>query len=242
MSRRVALALSVCLLASAAAAPSRPAQRYSADWRVATQGLSQTWHVQVDGDRMRADLSAYELVDLQLYVCPQHALVRHDLKQIGLVIPYKRRLEAFAYDPAVDLVDLDRREGVEALGAETVNGESATKYRATQDGDSALFGLAQTDGVLLKASSTRAPGYTLEVRNLKRGPQPASAFELPPGLTRVDRTGESASDVANALLASMVPTLGGLVQSGQLETLPPEQHDAVLRECRAADMPSLFGR
>jgi hypothetical protein len=197
--------------------------------------------VQVDGERMRADLTAYELVDLQLYTCPQRAIVRHDLKQVGLAAPYKQRYEAFAYDPALDLADLDRREGVETLGDEKVNGESATGHRATQNGDTVLFWLAKADGVLLKASSTRVPGYALEVRNLKRGPQPASAFELPPGLARVDRTGESAADVANGLLSALVPSLGSLMKTGQLETLSAEQRDGVLRECRAVELPGLFG-
>ena len=167
---------------------------------------SQTWHVQVDGDgcappqSVRAGHCSFNTVPARL--------VRHDLKKVGLVIPYKQRFEEFAYDPAVDLSDLDRREGVEELGAESVNGESATSYRATQDGDTILFWLAKTDGVLLKASSTRTPGYALEVRNLKRGPQPASAFELPQGCTRVIARPNSATDVANSLLATLVPSLG----------------------------------
>jgi hypothetical protein len=236
------LLLMVCALASGAVAQSGPPQRYSADWLVASQGLSQTWRVQVDGQRMRADLTAYELVDLQLYTCPQRAIVRHDLRQIGLAIPYRQRYEAFAYDPALDLSDLDRREGVEALGDESVNGESATRFRSTQNGDTVLFWLAKADGVLLKAASTRPPGYALEVRNLKRGPQPASAFELPAGLTRVDRTGESAADLANGLLDSLLPSLASLVKTGRLETLSAEQRDAVLRDCRAVELAGLFGR
>ena len=242
MRRRFALAALVLLLPGVAAAQQRPAQRYSADWLVTTQGLSQTWHVQVDGERMRADLSAYELVDLQLWSCPQRAIVRHDLKKIGLVIPYKQRFEEFAYDPAVDLSDLDRREGVEELGPESVNGESAKKFRTTQNGDTVLFWLAKADGVLLKASSSGSPGYALDVRNLKRGPQLASAFDLPAGLARADRTTESAADVASGLLSTLAPSLGSLMQTGQLETLPPEQRARVARECRAAEVPGLFGQ
>jgi hypothetical protein len=231
----------IVMLAGVAGADPGPVQRFSADWLVTSQGLSQTWRVLVDGPRMRADLTAYQLVDLQLYACPQRAIVRHDLKKIGLVVPYKQVYEEFAYDPGVDLADLDKREGVEVLGAESVNGESATKYRAAQDGDAVLFWLAKADGVLLKASSTRTPGYALEVRDLKRGPVAASAFEVPEGLTRVDRTGESASDIANTLLASLVPSLGSLVQSGQLETLKGEDRNRVLRDCRVIEL-DLFSR
>jgi hypothetical protein len=241
MRARSALTALIVWLAGAAGAEPAPAQRYSADWVVASQGLTQTWRVLVDGPRMRADLEAYQLVDLQLYACPQRAVVRHDLKKIGLVVPYKRVYQDFAYDPAVDLADLDQRDGVEALGAENVNGESATKYRAAQEGDTVLFWLAKADGVLLKASSNRAPGYTLEVRNLKRGPQAASAFELPDGFSRVDRTGESASDVANSLLAAIVPSLGSLMQTGQLETLSTAEREGVARECRTVQL-DLFSR
>jgi hypothetical protein len=236
-----ALAALIITLAGVAGAEPEPVQRYSADWVVTSQGLSQTWRVLVDGPRMRADLEAYQIVDLQLYACPQRAVVRHDLKQIGLVVPYKRVYEEFAYDPAVDLAGLDQREGVEKLGVESVGGESATKYRATQEGDTVLFWLATADGVLLKASSPRTPGYALDVRNLKRGPQAASAFELPEGFARVDRKGEAASDVANILLSSIVPSLGSLMQSGQVETLTAEERNGVLRECRAVEL-DLFNR
>jgi hypothetical protein len=234
MSCRVALVLLAFVLAAPAAAQERPAQRYAASWQLTTQGVSQTWRVRVDGERLRADLSAYELVDLQVYVCPQHAIVRHDLKKVALVIPYKRRYEELAYDPSLDLADLDRREGVEALGLETVNGEPARRHRATQNGDTALFWLAEKDGVLLKASSTRAPGYALEVRDLVRGPQPAGAFELPAGLARVDRTREPAEGVVRGLLTALVPALGNL------GSLPAEQRDGVLRECRPADLGGFF--
>ena len=66
------LTIWLAIAASDAAAP----QRYSADWEISAQGaLSQTWHVQVDGGRIRADLTAWELVGLRLYACPQRGIV-----------------------------------------------------------------------------------------------------------------------------------------------------------------------
>lgn len=74
----------------------------------------------------------------------------------------------------------------EEIGRETLHGEDVTKYRveANDAGESySVFVWATDDGIPLRVEGESAEGrFEMEMRDLKRGPQPAELFEVPAGI------------------------------------------------------------
>lgn len=92
-------------------------------------------------------------------------------------------------DPLGDVLDPDPEASFAPLGKETVNGEKTTKYRADYEGGSGHF-WATADGIIMKVEAETSEGtLTVNTSNVKRGPQPDSLFELPPGVQIMDMGG-----------------------------------------------------
>ncbi|HEY8352745.1 MAG TPA: DUF4412 domain-containing protein [Sphingomonadales bacterium] len=72
------------------------------------------------------------------------------------------------------------------LGEESVNGEQTAKYKVDFEGGSSIIWTTD-DGIVMKVEAETGEGkLTVNTTNVKRGPQPASLFELPSGVQIMD--------------------------------------------------------
>jgi len=88
---------------------------------------------------------------------------------------------------------VEKMSGVEKVGPEDVNGLACTKYKVVYPGGSSSQSQPNTNtywvsdklGVVVKSEvKARFFTNTVELTNIKEGPQPASWFEIPDGFTR----------------------------------------------------------
>ena len=121
-------------------------------------------------------------------------LLRHDLGKAWLVMP---RMHALAELPGEVLARLGQAiqgTDLKPIGTETLNGIAAVKHRATGTFTGTVW--LSRSGILVKLDGQRrveggARRLFLEQRNIAPGPQPASLFEPPAGLARIQMTDPS---------------------------------------------------
>jgi hypothetical protein len=90
------------------------------------------------------------------------------------------------------------------VGTETVEGQSATKYKLImKDGSAGGFMWFTKDGVMVKMDAVTKDGkdksrITMTLKNLKVGAQDASLFEVPAGFTKLPAMGNMGGFAAPA--------------------------------------------
>ncbi len=159
---------------------------YSADRTVVTGGKTYVGRIYAIPGRQRHEQVMSGLSPV--------AILRGDQRLAWLLLPDLKIYTDFRFPAAVTEIG-DRSQLGTPLGAETVGGQRATKYKIEHHGSdgSALNGFVwlTADGIPMRLTGTYTSTHgkpidaTLELSNLKLGPQPAALFELPQGMQKL---------------------------------------------------------
>lgn len=207
MQRLVPAALAAMVLAAAPAWADKlplPKAAYSADVTFFAKGRQSSGHLNVDGPKERRQAKNAAGVDKTL-------IIRRDQGKAGLVYDLKPShklavaMRMAAAEAAGEIgapgIDIDAFYGADAIpqGTETIEGLQTTKYAIKIDGGPDLVVNATVwateDGIIVKMvgktsiDSDNAPSR-MELKNIQRGPQDPSLFEVPAGLELLTAGGE----------------------------------------------------
>jgi hypothetical protein len=207
MQRLVPVALAAMTLVAAPAWADKlplPKAAYSADVVFYAKGREFTGHINVDGPKERRQAKNAVGVD-------KTTIIRRDQGKAGLVYDLKpaRKLAVAMRMAAAEAageigapgIDIDAFYGAEAesQGLETIDGLLTTKYAIKIDGGPDLVVNATVwatdDGIIVKmvgktSIDTDAMPSRMELKNITRGPQDPSLFEVPAGLEVLTAGGE----------------------------------------------------
>jgi hypothetical protein len=164
----------------------------------ATLSYSAFRTVTVDGHSYRGrvfHVPGHERHEQEMAGFAEVVLLDARAKEGVLLLPDIKAYVDFAFPPIMaEFDDPDLRNA--ALGQEMVNGVRTTKYRidhTAADGSQAsgfawVSGqgvLMRIDGTFLQRGATHGTSITMELAELKPGPQDRRLFELPPGLLQL---------------------------------------------------------
>ena len=159
---------------------------YSADRTVVTGGKTYIGRVYATPGRQRheQDINGLPLV----------AILRADRKVAWLELADLHVFTDFPF-PAAITDYADQKQLGRPLDTEVIAGEAAKKYRVERQGDdgSQVYGYAwiTDDGIVVKLDgsfvepSGRETKASYELSHIRRGPQSAALFDLPPGMNRL---------------------------------------------------------
>ena len=207
MQRLVPAALAAMTLVAAPAWADKlplPKAAYSADVIFYAKGKQSSGHLNVDGPKERRQAKNSAGVE-------KTTIIRRDQGKAGLVYDLKPNrhlavaMRMAAAEAAGEIgapgIDIDAFYGVEAesQGLETIDGLLTTKYAIKIDGGPDLVVNATVwatdDGIIVKmvgktSIDTDAAPSRMELKNIMRGPQDASLFEVPTGMEVLTAGGE----------------------------------------------------
>jgi hypothetical protein len=212
MQRLVTAALAAMIFVAAPAWADKlplPKAAYSADVTFFAKGRQSVGHINVDGPKERRQAKNAAGVDKTL-------IIRRDQGKAGLVYDLKPShklavaMRMAAAEAAGEIgapgIDIDAFYGADASpqGKETIEGLQTTKYAIKIDGGPDLVVNATVwatdDGIIVKMigktsiDSDNTPSR-MELKNIQRGPQDASLFEVPAGLEVLTAGGEEEAAV-----------------------------------------------
>lgn len=196
-----ALALAGCEPAGSPAAPAAsatPAPRpfpaaapaYAIRFKAFDDGVARDLTVYADAGRLRVDgppppsLGAQKAISVVFDPATGKALAfRQDEGAPKLAIV----VEPSQLGAAGVLLALNGKAGAHAIGADQVAGLACQVFRFdATDADGRQVCVTE-DGVILRVSATATPANpTLQAETIKRGPQAATLFALPPGYEVID--------------------------------------------------------
>ncbi len=213
-------AFAILIAASVAAVPAfadklpLPKAAFSADVVFESKGRESSGHINVDGLKERIDTKgANGTSSVKIIRRDMNRL--YDLKpQRHLAVALRIAAAEAAGATGAPGVDIDSFYGIEATaqGNETIGGLQTTKYSIKVDGGPGLtvdaVVWATDDGIIVRAIGKTSidgdnPPARMELKNIVRGPQDASLFELPQGMEVLSP--DSDSDVPQAQSATPPP-------------------------------------
>jgi len=196
MQRFVPAALAAITLVAAPAWADKlplPKASYSADVLFYSKGKEFSGHINVDGPKERRQAKNSAGVDTTVIIRRDQGKV-YDLKpKRHLAVGLRIAAAEAAGDTGAAGTDIDAFYGadVESQGLETIDGLLTTKYAVKIDGGPDLVVNATVwatdDGIIVKVvgktsiDSDAAPSR-MELKNIVRGAQDASLFEIPTGM------------------------------------------------------------
>jgi hypothetical protein len=185
MFTRFALASVICLIAFAATAQGSglpmPTVEYSADRIMETEAGTFEGKVYSAKDKERTETSMRGMTSVMI--------LRRD-KQLGwMLMPAQKMYQQMDLAKAQAQTTGQQQDQVDIteVGSETVEGQSATKYKLImKDGSAGGFMWFTKEGIMVKMDTVVKSGrdksrMTVTLKNLKVGSQDASLFELPAG-------------------------------------------------------------
>jgi hypothetical protein len=207
MQRLVPAALAAMTLVAAPAWADKlplPKAAYSADVTFFAKGKQSSGHLNVDGPKERRQAKNAAGIE-------KTTIIRRDQGKAGLVYDLKPNrhlavaMRMAAAEAAGEIgapgIDIDAFYGVEAesQGLETIDGLLTTKYAIKIDGGPDLVVNATVwatdDGIIVKmvgrtSIDTDAAPSRMELKNIMRGAQDPSLFEVPAGMEVLTASGE----------------------------------------------------
>jgi outer membrane lipoprotein-sorting protein len=193
--RRLAVCYFALLLILLAAAPllAQAVSPFSADMKFASaKGVSGTGKLYFSGDKVRMEMSAQghdsiiisdqsrKIADVLM---PQQQMYME--MSTNMQGGNRRGPDWRAYDPANPCKDLPDTT-CQKVGTEMVNGSLCTQWQFTgkSASSSRTVWIDQKTGIPIKTQT--ADGTTMEITNIKQGPQSPSLFEIPAGYKKFD--------------------------------------------------------
>lgn len=155
----------------------KPADQFSADQVMSMQGQQMTGRIFVDAGNMRTEM--------QMQGMPQPAvsIVNGERKVLWIIMPGNMYMEKLlSQDEDVTRSAWTNPEILEHRGSETIDGTPCEKFQIKSDEELYLFVTAK-DGLPVRMISADGR-LRIEWKNAKKGPQPASLFQLPAGLKK----------------------------------------------------------
>lgn len=154
----------------------KPAEQFSADQIMNVQGQAMQGRVYVDNGNLRTEMSVPGGP-------PMVSIVNGSKKVLWVLMPGNLYMEKTLQQDE----DLSRRawtqsEHLEPMGRETVNGQECEKFRI-KGGQELYYFFAVQDGLPVRMVSGDGK-IQIDWKNAKKGPQPASLFELPAGVRK----------------------------------------------------------
>lgn len=167
-----------CLLAAATCAWAvEPVQQFAADQVMTIAGRQLNSRVYVDNGNVRQEMQVAGGP-------PTVSIMNAEKNAVWTLLPGGMYVEhALGQDGDVSRKAWVSAEFRELVGQEAVNGQPCDKYRLKSEQE--LYYYVNSDSglpVMMKAASGRVQ---VEWRNVQKGPQPASLFELPAGLRKM---------------------------------------------------------
>jgi hypothetical protein len=202
------IAHTVLVLAALSATPAiadklpLPTAAYSADVVFESKGREYGGHMNMDGVKERLDIT-------DANGKPSEKIIRRDLGKVFDLRPQRHLAVAMriaaaeaAGETGAPGVDVDSFYGIEATpqGNETIAGMPTTKYAINVEAGPGLtvnaMVWATDDGIIVRATGKTSldpenPPARMELRNIVRGPQDPSLFELPAGMSVLSLGGDS---------------------------------------------------
>jgi hypothetical protein len=222
MQRLVPAALAAMTLVAAPAWADKlplPKAAYSADVTFFAKGKQSSGHLNVDGPKERRQAKNAAGIE-------KTTIIRRDQGKAGLVYDLKPNrhlavaMRMAAAEAAGEIgapgIDIDAFYGVEAesQGLETIDGLLTTKYAIKIDGGPDLVVNATVwatdDGIIVKmvgktSIDTDAAPSRMELKNIMRGAQDPSLFEVPAGMEVLTAGGEDETTEKPAAAATPAP-------------------------------------
>lgn len=190
-----AILVATVFLASSAKADKLPlpTAAYSADVTFVANGHESIGHINVDGPKERRELRGRSGTQIEIIRRDQGKV--YDLRpQKHLAIAMRMAAAEAAGKTGAPGTDVDSFYGadVEADGPETVNGLQTTKYNVKIEAGPELTVKATVwatdDGIIVRVVGKTSvdgdgPPARMELKNIQPGPQEATLFEVPSGMT-----------------------------------------------------------
>ena len=186
MIRRLSIAFALCISASVAATAEAgslpvPTVEYSADRVIETEAgtFGGRVYAALDKERLEMSMQGMETV----------TILRRDRGTAWMLMPAQRMYQEVDFGQAAEQSGAQPSDQVDIteVGAETVEGQAATKYKMLmKDGSGGGFIWITADGIpvkmdLLGKSGRDKTRMTVTLKNLVTGSQDPSLFELPDG-------------------------------------------------------------
>ena len=237
MQRLVPAALAAMTLVAAPAWADKlplPKAAYSADVTFFAKGKQSSGHLNVDGPKERRQAKNAAGIE-------KTTIIRRDQGKAGLVYDLKPNrhlavaMRMAAAEAAGEIgapgIDIDAFYGVEAesQGLETIDGLLTTKYAIKIDGGPDLVVNATVwatdDGIIVKmvgktSIDTDAAPSRMELKNIMRGAQDPSLFEVPAGMEVLTAGGEDETTEKPAAAATPAPAPAAPAPAAPAATAP----------------------
>jgi hypothetical protein len=202
-----------------------PKAAYSADVAFEAKGKAYSGRIYVDGAKERREVKNASGVSSAVIIRRDQGRV-YDLKpKRHLAVAMRMAAAEAAGETGTAGTDVDSLYGIDAAveGKDTVGGLDATKYHFKIDGgpgltvDSTVW--ATDDGIVVRVVGNTSvdpdsPPSKMELKNIVKGPQDPSLFELPPGMSILSAGGDSDTPespaAANAPPAANAPSPAAL--------------------------------
>jgi len=172
--KKILIILCILLLGSAAFAV-----EYSAEYVTTVDGEKTTSKMFYAKDKCRMEVETE--AGRSISIC------RFDKDVMWTLMPeQKMYMETELPEPGEEgyMGDYDKKELGKKIGSEKINGEMCDKYKVYADkeekDDFMYVWISQKDSIVMKTASSDG-SVTTEVKNLKKGKQAASLFEIPEG-------------------------------------------------------------
>jgi len=184
MIRRLSISFALCAFAFTAAEAGSlpvPTVEYSADRVIETEKGTFGGRVYAALDKERIEMSMQGMETV--------TILRRDRGIAWMLMPAQRMYQELDFAQAAEQSGAQPSDEIDIteVGAETIEGQSATKYKMLmKDGSGGGFIWITADGIpvkmdLLGKSGRDKTRMTVTLKNLVTGPQDASLFELPDG-------------------------------------------------------------
>lgn len=189
---QICILFAMSLLAGAAAAADRPNVEYAADQLMETANTAMKAHLYVTPTMERRDMNTGGQKMI--------LITRHDKKVVWNVMPDEgmyMEMKLTDQPPAKDDLSAYKIEQTE-VGQETLNGVNVTKAKIvmTHADGGKLGGFMWTtrEGIMVKMDALsiekgNKDRIKMELTNLQIGKQPASLFDIPAGVQKMDMPG-----------------------------------------------------
>ena len=175
-SRQFAVALFL-FAALPALAAFKPADQFSAEQVMNVNGRAMQGRVFVDRGNLRSEMTIPGGP-------PMVSIVNATKKTLWILMPGNMYMEKTLDQDE----DLSRRawtqtDLLEPMGQETIDGQACDKFRIKGEKQELIYYFTAKEGLPVRMVSPDGK-MRIDWKNAKKGPQPASLFELPPGLTK----------------------------------------------------------
>ncbi len=184
MQKRIGILVATVLaFALSVSAATKPAEQFSADQVMTTDGRVINARIFVDNGNARSEMV---IPDANM---PTVSIVNKSKRVLYIIMPNNMYMEK-TLDQDNDLARTawSNPDYLKPVGSESVDGVACEKYRMDSDGKAYFFYVNAKNGAPVRMVGSDGR-MRIDWKNVKLGPQPASLFEPPAGYTKFGMQG-----------------------------------------------------